>query len=61
MKKIFGGSDPVMIMCDCTTSSGENTSATCTEDLVNLGGNRCCAASYGSSSQQSNCGPTFGG
>jgi hypothetical protein len=61
MRTIVGGIDPVMIICDCTTSSGQTTSATCTEDLVNLGGNRCCAASYGSSSQQSNCGPTFGG
>ncbi len=61
MKKIFGGSDPVMIICDCTTSSGGSTYVLCTEDLVNQGGNRCCAASYGSSSQQSNCGPTIGG
>ncbi|MFN3999474.1 hypothetical protein [Algoriphagus sp.] len=63
LSKIFGGSngDPVMIMCDCTTSSGGSTYATCTEDLVNQGGNKCCSASYESSSQQSNCGPTFGG
>ncbi len=61
MRTIVGGIDPVMIICDCTTSSGESTSATCTPDLVNQGGNRCCAASYGSSSQQSNCGSTLAG
>jgi natural product precursor len=63
LSRIKGGSngDPTMIQCDCTTSTGGSTSATCTEDLVNQGGNRCCTSSHGSGSQQSNCGMTIGG
>ncbi|MHA7131781.1 hypothetical protein [Algoriphagus namhaensis] len=56
MKNILGGTDPVMIQCNCTTSGGEDSYAVCTEDLVNQGGNRCCAASHGSTSKQSGCG-----
>lgn len=56
---IFGGSDPLMVSCNCTTSSGGTAGVQCTVDLVNQGGNRCCEASYGSSSQQSSCGQTI--
>ncbi|WP_130274867.1 hypothetical protein [Cecembia calidifontis] len=59
MKKIRGGSDASLpgdgfTMCDCSTSSGTKI-ATCSDDLVAMGGNLCCQASYGSGSQQSGC------
>lgn len=61
LASIIGGNDQeedgwdiVFITCDCSTG-GESKMATCSEDLVNMGGNLCCQASYGSSSQQSGC------
>ena len=54
MKKITGG-DISFTMCDCSRSGGGSSIATCSDDLVEQGGDRCCTASYGSGSVQSNC------